>query len=48
MSLTTGAHGATATVSDPGGIDHTDRPIMFGASLLWVERGPLPAPQRAI
>jgi hypothetical protein len=48
MSLTLRAHGTTATVCDPGSIEHTHRPIMFGASLLWIERGPLPTTQRAI
>ena len=48
MSLTVDAQGTRATVSDAGGIEHAHRPIMFGASLLWIERGPLPTTQRAI
>ena len=30
MSLTVDAYGTAATVSDPGGIEHAHRPIMFG------------------
>ncbi len=48
MSLTLHAQGTGATVSDAGGIEHTHRPIVFGASFLWIERGPLTAAQRAI
>src|SRR5260221_4574114 len=48
MSLTVDAEGTRATVSDPGGIEHAHRPIMFGASLLWIERGPLPTTQGAV
>jgi hypothetical protein len=48
MSLTVAAEGTGATVSDPGSREHTHRPIVFGASLLWRERGPLPTPQRAV
>jgi hypothetical protein len=47
MSLTVDAQGTRATVSDPDGIEHTHRPIMFGASLLWIERCPLPTTQGA-
>ncbi len=43
MPLTVDAQGTGATVSDAGGIKHTDRPIVFGASFLRIERGPLPA-----
>ncbi len=48
MSLTVDAEGTGATVSDPGGIEHAHRPIVFGAALLRIERGPLPTPQRAV
>jgi hypothetical protein len=48
MSLTVDAEGTAATVSDPGGIEHPHRPIVFGASLLRIERGPLPTTQRAV
>src|SRR5438874_10503435 len=48
MSLTVDAQGTAATVSDPGGIEHPHRPIVFGASLLRIERGPLPTTQRAV
>ncbi len=48
MSLTLRAHGTGTTVSDAGSIEHTHRPIVFAASLLWIERGPLPTTQRAI
>src|SRR5712692_3112829 len=48
MSLTVDAEGTGATVSDPSGIEHAHRPIMFGASLLWIERGPLPTMQGAV
>jgi hypothetical protein len=48
MSLTVAAEGTGTTVSDAGGIEHTHRPIVFGASLLGIERGPLPTPQRAV
>src|SRR5712692_8592198 len=48
MSLTVDAQGTAATVSDAGSIEHAHRPIMFGASLLWIERGPLPTTQRPI
>ena len=48
MPLTVEAEGTGATVGDAGGIEHTDRPIVFGASFLWRERGPLLAAQRAI
>src|SRR5437588_12479010 len=48
MVLTGDAQGTAATVSDAGGIQHAHRPIMFGASLLWVECCPLPTMQGAI
>src|SRR5713226_5314130 len=48
MSLTVEAHGTRATVSDPSGIEHTHRPIVFGASFLRIERGPLLTTQCAI
>jgi hypothetical protein len=48
MSLTLRAYGTGATVSDAGSIEHTHRAIVFAASLLWRERGPLPTMQRAI
>jgi hypothetical protein len=48
MSLTLRAYGTRATVSDAGRRDHTHRPIMFGASLLWVEWCSLPTTQRAV
>ena len=37
MTLTVDAEGTAATVSDAGGIEHAHRPIVFGASLLWIE-----------
>jgi hypothetical protein len=48
MSLTLDAEGTGATVSNTGGIEHAHRPIVFGASLLGIERGSLPTPQRAV
>jgi hypothetical protein len=48
MTLTWHAEGARAAVSDAGGIQHAHRPIMFWASLLWVECCPLPTTQGAI
>lgn len=48
MSLTVDAQGTGTTVSDPGSIEHTHRPIVFAASLLWIERCSLPTTQRAI
>jgi hypothetical protein len=48
MSLTVRAYGTGATVCDPGGIEYAQRAIMFGTSLLWIERGPLPTTQRAV
>src|SRR5579864_5885774 len=48
MFLTEDAQGTGATVSDAGGIEHAHRSIVFGASFLWIERGPLPTTQRAI
>lgn len=48
MFLTGTAPGTGATVSDAGGIEHAHRSIVFGASFLRIERGPLPTTQRAI
>ncbi len=48
MPLTVDAQGTAATVSDPGGIKHAYRPIMFTASLLWKECCSLLATQRAV
>ena len=48
MSLTGDAQGTAATVSDAGGIEHTHRLVMFGASFLRIKRGPLPAKQCAV
>jgi hypothetical protein len=48
MCLTVDAQGTRATVSDAGSIEHTHRSIMFGASLLRIQCGPLPTTQRAI
>ena len=48
MFLTEGAQGTGATVSDAGSIEHAHRSIVFGASFLRIERGPLPTTQRAI
>jgi hypothetical protein len=48
MSLTLRAHATATAVSDAGSIDDTHRPIVFSASLLWIERGSLPTTQRAI
>ncbi len=41
MSLTLCAYGTATTVSNAGRIDDTHRPIMFGASFLRIEDGPL-------
>src|SRR5579859_4461838 len=48
MFLTGDAQGTGATVSDAGSIEHAHRSIVFGASLLRIERGALPTTQRAI
>jgi hypothetical protein len=48
MSLTLEAQGTATTVSDAGGREHPHRPLVFGASLLRRERGPLPTPQRSV
>ena len=48
MFLTGDAQGTAATVSDAGSLEHAHRSIVFGASLLRIERGPLPTTQRAI
>jgi hypothetical protein len=42
------AQGTGATVSDAGSIEHAHRSIVFGASFLRIERGPLPTTQCAI
>src|SRR5260370_5057178 len=46
--LTGDAPGTRATVSDAGSIEYAHRSIVFGASFLRRERGPLPTTQRAI
>ncbi len=48
MSLTVDAQGTRATVSNPGGIEHTHRPVVFGASFLRIKRGSLPTTQCAV
>ena len=48
MCLTVDAQGTRATVSDAGSIQHAYRPVVFGASLLRIECGPLPTTQRAV
>ena len=48
MPLTVDAQGTRATVSNPGGIEHTHRPIVFAASFLWIQGCPLPTTQRAV
>src|SRR5713226_7273189 len=48
MPLTVDAQGTRATVSDAGGIEHTYRPIVFGASFLRIQGGSLPTAQRAV
>src|SRR5260370_30602491 len=48
MFLTGDAQGTAVTVSDAGSIEHAHRSIVFGASFLRIERGPLPTTQRAI
>jgi hypothetical protein len=48
MFLTGDAEGTGATVSDAGSIEYAQRPIVFGASLLWIEHGPLPTTERAV
>jgi hypothetical protein len=48
MFLTGDAQGARAAVNDAGCIEHAQRAIVFGASLLRIERGALPTTQRAI
>ena len=48
MPLTLHAQGTGATVGDAGGIEHTNRPIVFGASFLWIERSSLRTTQRAV
>jgi hypothetical protein len=48
MSLTVYTQGTGATVSNPGGREHTHRPVVFGASFLRIKRGPLPTTQGAV
>jgi hypothetical protein len=48
MRLTAAAEGTGATVGDAGGIEDPQRPIVFGATFLWREGGPIPTLQRAI
>lgn len=48
MPLTGEAKGTGATVSNAGGIEDPQRPIVFGAAFLRIERSPLPTPQRAV
>ena len=48
MFLTLRTHGARATVSNSGRIEHTHRPIVLGTPFLWIERSSLPTTQRAI
>jgi len=48
MPLTVTAQGTGATVSDAGGIEHADRPIVFGASFLRIQGGALLTAQRAV
>jgi hypothetical protein len=48
MRLTGKAEGTGATVRDAGSIEHPHRPIVFGASFLRIQGGPMPTPQRAI
>ena len=48
MLLTLDAQGTGATVSDAGSIEQTHRSIVFAASFLRIERGPLPTTQCAI
>ncbi len=47
MLLTLDAQGTGATVSDAGSIEHAHCSIVFGASFLRIERGPLPTTQCA-
>ena len=46
--LTGDTQGTGATGSSAGGIEHAHRSIVFGASFLRIECGPLPTTQRAI
>jgi hypothetical protein len=48
MSLTGEAQGTGATVRDAGSIQDSQRPIMFGASFLRIQGGPVPTAQRAV
>lgn len=48
MALTEDAQGTAATVSDPGGVEDPHGPIVFGASFLRREGGPVPTAQRAV
>lgn len=48
MCLTLCAYGAGATISNPGSIDHTHRPIVFRTPFLWIKCCPLLTTQCAI
>jgi hypothetical protein len=48
MFLAEDAEGTRAAVNDAGSIQHAYRPVVFGASLLRIECGPLPTTQRAV
>jgi hypothetical protein len=48
MSLTGEAQGTGATVGDAGGIQDPQRPILFGATFLRIQGGPVPTAQRAV
>jgi hypothetical protein len=48
MALTGEAQGTGATVRDASGIEDAHGPILFGASFLRIERGPVLTPQRAV
>lgn len=48
MSLTLWAQGTRATVSDTGGIEYTQRSIMFWSAFLWGERCAVWTAQRAV
>lgn len=48
MFLTERTQGTESTVSNTGGIEYAQRPIVFGAAFLWIERGALRTTQRAV
>ncbi len=48
MSLTLRTYGTPTTVSNASGVEHAERPIVFGAAFLRVEGGSLWTAQRAI